>query len=399
MCKTPTLKVKNTFLCIEEEASPIVQTRARAKTADAAASLEDWPLEIEAEAETADSSEGGSRYLRGDSGSSLEYDFDDQANDKSVQCVVKNTFLCVAEDLSPVNLTRARAKTAHATVTFEEEEEDEDATGAPVMVHVETNWEYGEMSASVSNVTSRQLCLDDEGSCLAAQEAIEGGASAERQPLLQDLRGRVREAARSACAHKVLQSVILFTSVEDSAFIAEELQGLGCEGLLDAHTCSVVCCLLARAPSDVQTVALVDELLAGNLGTMCCHKSGHELAAAILANCIPRQVARVMGALHCNPQRYARHRFASKVVVAALRTWCSEGSDSLARELLAQPGTVVSLACHNFGVHVVRALLASPRHSRQVMHFLLKTLRRLSKDKYGRELMCELGYAPAMSAA
>merc|ERR1712113_831068 len=141
-----------------------------------------------------------------------------------------------------------------------------------------------------------------------------------------------------------------------------------------------------------------DELLSGDVAALCCHKCGHDIAMTIVLNGIRRQALQVVFALHSNPQRFARHRFASKVVEAALRSFSIDGSsDILARELIAQPGTVVSLACHNFGVHVVRALLQSPRYSKQVLHFLLKTLRRLSKDKYGRELMSELGIAPMMA--
>merc|ERR1712113_944174 len=98
----------------------------------------------------------------------------------------------------------------------------------------------------------------------------------------------------------------------------------------------------------------------------------------------------VTAAVQINPQRFARHRFASNVVSAAVRSASGVGN-SLASALMAQPGTVVSLACHTFGVNVVRGLLASPWHSWHVMQFLLKSSQRLQKDKYGRELFCEIG--------
>jgi len=213
------------------------------------------------------------------------------------------------------------------------------------------------------------------------------------------LHGQVRSAARSPHAHKVLEAVVPYMTTDEAAFIANELSEQGRDALLDAHTCSVICCLLKHSPIDLRTIALVDELLSSDVAGLCCHKCGCEIAAAIISNSIPRQASQVVFALHSNPQRFARHRFASKVVSAALRSCSVGGSDILAHELIAQPGTVVSLACHNFGVHVVRALLESPSYSKQVLHFLLKTLRRLSKDKYGRELMRELGLAPVLASS
>jgi len=213
--------------------------------------------------------------------------------------------------------------------------------------------------------------------------------------MIAELRGRVREAARLPYAHKVLEAAVLYTGEsEGTALVAEELMGHGCEGLLDTFTCSVLCRLVKHSPTNPKTLLLVDEMLAGDVAALCCHKSGNHLAAAIVSGGLPQPAAQVVGALHGNPQRFARHRFASSVVETALRSWHVVGSDSLARELISQPGTVVNLACHNFGVHVVRALLASPLYSGQVLHFLMKTLRRLLKDKYGRELMSEMGVVP-----
>lgn len=300
-----------------------------------------------------------------------------QFSEPTPTLIVKNTFICAVgvEEMTPPSTNiRRRAKT----------------------YDVATSFELGLVAEECCS-PSAGVDFDSEQSCQRAQHVIQEGDPCERIALVETLHGQVRECARSPYAHKVLEAIVHCMGTEEAAFIAEELSGHGREALLDVFTCSVMCRLLEYSPSDYRTVALVDELLFGDTAALCCHKSGHEVAMAIASNGIPRQVAHVVAALHCNPQRFARHRFASKVVEVALRAGSAMGCESLAGELIAQPGTVVSLACHNFGVHVVRALLESPRHSKQVLHFLLKTGRRLSKDKYGRELMQELGLSQCLA--
>lgn len=383
--------VKNTFFCVAEESSPIHQ-RARAKTAGASADL---TLEMEAENTEADTSEGTSE----ESSSSIGFAFDEEDSGQLAQCFVKNTFICVEDDRSPANPKRARANTAHVTTTWEEDLEDDDDndvdSDAVPMMHIATHWSFGDRDIDHPGATPPVFVFEDEESCEHAQSILETSGAAGRQKVLAFLRGRVREAAKSAYAHKVLEAVVLYTGTDDAAFIADELLGLGRESLLEAFTSSVICRMLEHSPADSRTIALMDELLSSDVAGLCTHKNGHNVAAAMIAHGIPRQAAQVVSALHSNPQRFSRHRFASKVVKVALEM----GSDSLAQELMSQPGTVGSLACHNFGVDVVRALLQSPRHSPQVWRFLVKSTRRLFKDKYGRELMRDLGFVPGMELA
>jgi len=446
MCGTPTLIVKNTFFCVADDSSPCPQ-RARAKTTGASMELADWASDLEAAAGGGAASNADATTIEATSSkdsrssSSCGFTFDEEESSQLVQCIVKNTFICVDEARFPVQPQRARAKTVQATINWEDEveaEAEEVDGGEALMQHVATDWCFGDLPAGRSGsgtpeedeeagpeleddeatmlhmatqwsfghrLTGRApqlgtqaprpgLDFDDEQACEQARSILEHRGAAERQPLIAALQGRVREAARSPHAHKVLEAVLLYTGTHEAAFIADELLGCEHENLLAPSTCSVMCCLLEQSSADPRTMALMDELLSSDVATLCSHKNGHTVATAIISNGIPRQAAQVVLALHDNPQRFARHRFASKVVEAALRSWRTAGADSLAQILIAQPGTIVNLACHNFGVHNVRALLASPMYANQVMHFLLKTVRRVSKDKYGRELLRDLGVVP-----
>mmetsp|Transcript_21300 Transcript_21300/g.53340 ORF Transcript_21300/g.53340 Transcript_21300/m.53340 type:complete len:150 (+) Transcript_21300:2-451(+) len=112
---------------------------------------------------------------------------------------------------------------------------------------------------------------------------------------------------------------------------------------------------------------------------------------SILSNGSSSQKGLILSALRSDVQRFARHRFASKVFEHALALCSDEEQNSLAFQVLARPGMVVALACHNFGINIVRALLDLPRMSKQVQMLLVNSRSRVSKDKFGSELMLELG--------
>merc|ERR1711920_523158 len=183
---------------------------------------------------------------------------------------------------------------------------------------------------------------------------------------------------------------------------AEELLQLGGrEVASNVHACPLFCRLVEFAPTVPSVVALVDQALANDPANLCCQKFGHIVAATVVAHGIPRQVAAIAFALRGNPQRHGRHRFASKVYEAALRTCPPVLREGLARDLLDKPDTVAALACHTFGVHVIRALLQLPApvgFAWQAWQRLCMASKRVCKDKYGFALMCELGLANPVTA-
>jgi len=301
--------------------------------------------------------------------------------------VVKNTFICAvdAEEHSPPSKLRARAKTAKIDMFGADTHDIDEELGVE-----------GDVPSS-----SPEIDLESVEGCQHAEGLIEKGCPQARDALVQALRGHVAEVAQSPQAHRVLEAVVHYMSTAQAAFIAEELSRCEHRVLLDVSVCSVMCRLLEHSPEDPGTVALMDVLLSGgDVASLCSHKNGHAVMAAIASSGLHRQVCFVAAALHSNPQRLARHRFASKVVAAVVRAGSVPQCHSLAFVLMAQPNMVVSLACHTFGVNVVRALLSSPWSSWQVMQCLLSSSQRLQKDKYGRELLGELGaFASVQSKA
>merc|ERR1711972_756232 len=185
--------------------------------------------------------------------------------------------------------------------------------------------------------------------------------ASEARALAGGLRGSGGEAARSSSACRVLEQIVRSLGMKDAAFIAEELLAQSPWTLvLNANGSSIVCRLLEYSAGDARTLALVDAVLSADVAVLCGHKFGHEVAMSVLSNGSARQRGRILSALCSDVQRLARQRFASKVFEQALVV-CSEGElESLALEVLARPTTVVALACHNFGVNIVRELLQVP---------------------------------------
>merc|ERR1711972_1226842 len=203
--------------------------------------------------------------------------------------------------------------------------------------------------------------------------------ASEARALAGGLRGSGGEAARSSSACRVLEQIVRSLGMKDAAFIAEELLAQSPWTLvLNANGSSIVCRLLEYSAGDARTLALVDAVLSADVAVLCGHKFGHEVAMSILSNGSSSQRGQILSALRGDVQRFARHRFASKVFEQALALCSEDERNSLALEVLARPSTVVALACHNFGANIVRALLQMPSG-------------RVSRDKFGSELMRELG--------
>jgi len=323
--------------------------------------------------------------------------------------VVRNTFICAVgvEELSPCRM-RQRAKThevSSSTLLLDEQQGQEGGAlamqSAGRRADLALTLEAGEaevVSAAVAEIEASlpALSFHPEGASLV-RRALEVASSSEQKALMAAMAGMVCEAARSPHAHEVLEQIVICRGAEGVQFIVEELSRLGGrEASSNLHACPVCCRLLAAAPAALGVVALVDEALGDDPADLCCRKFGHLLAVAVVCHGLPRQAGAIVASLRGNPQRFARHRFASKVYEAALRACPPALGEGLARDLMEQPGAVASMACHNFGVRVVRALLDLPApagYARQARHYLCRASKRVCKDKYGFALMCELGLA------
>jgi len=333
----------------------------------------------------------------------------------SASLVVKNTFICVVEDEvlgSPMG-SRNRAKTIDvaslsrqlAQFRIDEDSEEEEMRKCPsAPAALDTNQRVARLAAgldmggaaataAVDEIRHivRELVFDAAGSSLVLR-ALEVARTSEARDLAEGLRGLVGEASRSPLACRVLEQIVRSLSMRDAAFIAEELLAEGPSSLmLNASGSSILCRLIEYSSADARTQALVDAVLSADVAVLCGHKFGHEVAMSILSNGSLSQRGQILSALRGDVQRFARQRFSSKVFEHALAICSDVERDGLASEVLARPSTLVALACHNFGINVVRALLDMPRVAQHVQMLLVRSSGRVSRDKFGLELMRELG--------
>jgi len=413
-CACPAYIIKNTFLELYEgsdgEQSPVECGRPRCVTADPAMFLGESLLQE------------GDVELYGDKVQEPRVSalsFDSQSTDvDSLDLVgatsedastsdepifrVRNTFICcecVAD--SPVLCGRRRAVTTDAAFFMEHDAgQDTSSTASGSRPCSELSLMLlrcgldAELAIDEVQVRVRDLAFDVVGAEVVCQ-ALRLTGIQDRTAMLDGLRGEVVELSKSPHGHTVLVEAVRSLGTVASSFIVEELLGQGPHALLNGYTCNVICCLLEHAGHDGRATCLVEHLLSEDTASVCCHKYGHLVAIAVVSYAPAWQAWRVVTALRSNVQRLARHRFAHKVVTVVLQKCPPEVYHPLVTELFATPQAVTTLACHNFGVHLVRTLLQSPLHSRHIVQCLLQNSSRVMKDKYGLQLMCDFGLAPA----
>jgi len=265
-----------------------------------------------------------------------------------------------------------------------------DACGFGMAESPEANGDTTPVGAAIFTSDVVALAFEEEG-CQILRQALELAQPAEARGIAEQLHGFALRAALCPRAELVLQKVICHLGTEDAAFIAEELAPEARAVAQSSSGFSVIQRLLEFSPEDRRTAALTDRILAEDLPGMLCHKFGHRVVVSVLSNGLRHQVARVVDALMSDLQRFARHRFASRVLEAAMLHAAEEERASLARALMEQAGAVARLACHAFGVDVVRAMLEVPVEGERAMHYLTKAQRRVGKDRYGLELLQGLG--------
>mmetsp|Transcript_21308 Transcript_21308/g.53370 ORF Transcript_21308/g.53370 Transcript_21308/m.53370 type:complete len:339 (+) Transcript_21308:88-1104(+) len=314
--------------------------------------------------------------------------------------IVKNTFICAVEDepSSPTcSISRRRSKTEGDYLSCLEPEAADPVCEAQAptdrLVVLELALQAGDPTASSACAEIRKsahtFAFDSAGSQLLEQAL---GLSDERfaRDVAMMLQGLIPQAVCSQHAHKVLDTLVQHLDMEVAVCLVDELLGDSCCLATHAFGSVVVRRLLEQLAGEAATVALIDEVLSGNLNHMICHKFGHTVALSILFNGLPRHRSRLFEVLSGDLQRFARHRFASYVLALALSQCSTQEAHILASALMGQAGAVSSLACHSFGVRVVRALLELPSDAEQVRFYLLKSSRRLQKDKFGSQLLDEL---------
>mmetsp|Transcript_30067 Transcript_30067/g.64942 ORF Transcript_30067/g.64942 Transcript_30067/m.64942 type:complete len:364 (+) Transcript_30067:182-1273(+) len=240
------------------------------------------------------------------------------------------------------------------------------------------------------------LALDPAGAALL-QSLLDRVSEDEARQLAEDFRGSVVEAVQRQGSAQVLVKLVSLLPSRDIAFIGQELRG---QGMMSFLACTLggaelLASLFQRhwlLQEDVRDLS--QELLyRGDLDVagLCCHKHAYLVVLPLVSMGCEEYQELIVRALLTNVQRYSRHRFASQILAHLLTTVSKPRQEAIASSIMSAAGAVVALACHGFGCAVVRAMLQVPSAQRRVMQYLQKSRVRISKDKFGAELLRDLG--------
>mmetsp|Transcript_20782 Transcript_20782/g.44373 ORF Transcript_20782/g.44373 Transcript_20782/m.44373 type:complete len:423 (-) Transcript_20782:106-1374(-) len=397
--ESPQYTVKNTFICTlggHEDYSPAPSRRPRASTTDeqpARPNSGDWPcfpqegVRAASNASTRTSPKGGqhlateaTQISSSDSWPSRTMSYADSTPLESDGWWPQTRPMTLEEAhpiLPPVFIpsTPAEPPCGWPLMTMESLPEIESEPNKPSLLD-----------------SALSLSLKPEGRKLV-QRAVEVGGRHAAIDASMAIQGNVLKAARCPHAHHVLLQLLHELGQEVAEPFAQELVGEGRNLSMEPFASLVLVALVRRGQCSQGTAvrSLIEEILAHDLASLCYHKHAHKVAVAIIAHGAPHQREQVYHVLCSEAQRACRHRVAASTVVGALLQASHEHASGLARAIMETPGAVKTLACHCFGVRVVRAMLQVPGDvSQQAFTYLEKSKSRLQRDKFGLELLKDL---------
>lgn len=243
----------------------------------------------------------------------------------------------------------------------------------------------------------KRMAFAGKASSLAAQRALKESSANDAAMLAAGLHGHVRSAVQSKYANYVVQEIMAVVPVARARFVAEELVGFGGEAARHRIACRAVCRILEHeSPGDGAVAQLVDEILA-DVSELCSHTFGSFVIRHILEFGLPGHRQRIASALCSDVMSNAKHKHGSHVVEAALRFCEPQDQRAIVGHLLARKDQLLALASHQFGRHVVKALVCAPQLPPDLQATTQGSLRSLSRQlqasRYGKSVLHSLKVA------
>lgn len=236
-----------------------------------------------------------------------------------------------------------------------------------------------------------RLSLEPYG-CRVVQRALEVASVAEKEDLVNELRGCVRLCIASPNANFVIQKIIEVLPSSSTYFVAEEVSGVVGEVARHRFGCRVMCRLVEHHLCGNSCAAdiLIDELLV-EADQLLHHNFARHILELVLEHGCEAHKRRVVRALRSNLLHFAKNRCASYVLEKALEKCEPEDSYALAHDLLVDPETFLLLAVHECGMHVVKAIVKSQTECAQsAKKLLLSEADRVKSTKFGLRLFEEM---------
>jgi hypothetical protein len=232
-----------------------------------------------------------------------------------------------------------------------------------------------------------RLAFSSKVTSRAAQMALEQADMTDAVLLAGGLRGHVRCAVQSKHANYVVQKITELLPAARAGFIVDELKGFGHEAARHTFGCRVLCRIMEHlSPSDANTVELLDEVLRG-VDNLCSHPFGSFVVRHVLEFGLAAHKQRVVQVLLADVVAFAKHKFGSHVVEAALRHASPEDQRLLSAALSSNKDELMAVATNQFGRHVVRAVLATHGAAKDEAVEKLTALEgQLKSSRYGKSV-------------
>lgn len=207
------------------------------------------------------------------------------------------------------------------------------------------------------------------------------------------MHGYARKCVQSMFANYVIQKLVECVPVSHSSFVSHELCGVGTETARHRFGCRILCRILEFGSFDnLHTRALFDEILM-HAESLCRHSFGSYVMEHVLEFGLPEHQRRVVEVLRKDLFETSACKRASRLVEAALRLCAANEQASLSTELVDNCD-LLSLAMHQSGCHVVKALFSMPQcHWRKAVASLQPFADQLQASKYGKHVLVSMKLA------
>jgi hypothetical protein len=233
-----------------------------------------------------------------------------------------------------------------------------------------------------------RLAFSSKVNSRAAQIILEETSMADAAAFAAGLRGHIRNAVQSKHANHVVQKITEVMPVARASFVVDELKGFGHALVRHCFGCRVMCRILEHlSPEDASTLELVDEILT-DVEDLCSHSFGSFVIRHLLEFGFAAHKHQIVLALRTDLIGFAKHKFGSHVVEAALRHSAFEDQQDLSKELLADKEQLLYLSGNQFGRHVVRAMLTMPADlKKEAVNALRPMESQLKASRYGKSVV------------
>lgn len=274
---------------------------------------------------------------------------------------------------------------------------DDDASARKVADKLLAQLKLGDHQRQSAMDSFQRLMFKSKLSSRAAQMILADVAEvsvSDAEALSSVLRGIVRSAVQSKHANYVVQKIVEVMPAARTTFVIQELLGVASDVAKHRFGCRILCRILEHFPRGSLVESTIADLLNEILDD-AAELSGHQFGSYVIRHFfeygLPEHHRRIVFALSRDVTYYAKDKYGSHVVEAAISFSSGDAKLLIVETLLSNPDQLIALTCSQFGRHVVKALLRMKGDLRErVVEILRLFTPQLQASRYGKSILKEL---------